>query len=48
MIDNKYIIKNFIGIGGSSRVFACVNLEGKRLRNLNLSKDQVILVLEIG
>ena len=32
MIDNKYIIKNFIGIGGSSRVFACTNLEGKSPR----------------
>jgi len=30
MIANKYQIKSLIGIGGSSRVFSCTNVEGKQ------------------
>lgn len=33
MIDNRYKIDKLLGIGGSSRVFSCINVEGKQLHN---------------
>lgn len=36
MIDGKYDLKSMMGIGGSSRVYSCVNMYGKSQFSLQI------------